>query len=188
MYAETAILGFVIYGGRVRLRRIERSDLPRFASWLNDPEVRDGLAAFYPMSLAQEEAWFESNLKLEPASQPFALEARVGGADFAHIGGLGFHQIDWRNRTGEVGIFIGEKALWGRGFGTEAMRALVAWGFQELNLHRVQLRVYEDNARAIRSYEKLGFKLEGRLRQDRFHQGRYFDTLMMGLLRGELAG
>lgn len=178
----------MILGERVRLRRIERSDLPRFIEWLNDPDVRESLANVYPFSLAQEELWFEGTLKLEPAAQPFAIEARGRSrkVEWTHIGGTGFHGVDWRNRSAEVGIFIGREGLWNSGYGTDALRALVRWGFLELNLNRIWLRVYEDNARAIRSYEKVGFRLEGRLRQDRFHAGRYFDTLIMGLLQGEL--
>lgn len=181
----------MLNGERVRLRRVERPDLPRFAEWLNDPEVREGLASIYPLSQAQEEEWYAASLRLEPACQPFAIDARVipepsAGPDvWTHIGGVGFHQIDWRNRVGEVGIVIGDKAFWGQGHGTDAMRALVRWGFLVLNLHRVFLKVYEDNARAIRSYEKVGFTQEGRLRKDRFHDGRYFDTFVMGLLREE---
>lgn len=180
----------MIYGERVRLRRIERDDLPRFAEWLNDPEVRDHLAMIHPMGLAQEEQWFEGTLKLEPACQPFSIDARPlpekreeESAPWDHIGVIGFHAVDWRNRSGEIGVFIGHSRFRGQGYGTDAVRTLARWGFQELNLNRIHLRVYEDNARAIRCYEKVGFAAEGRLRQDRFHKGRYYDTLVMGLLR-----
>jgi RimJ/RimL family protein N-acetyltransferase len=183
----------MIHGERVRLRRVDRSDLPRYVEWLNDPDVRDHLALVHPIGLAGEEQWFEATLHTEPACQPFAIDAR--GADlqpetaaepWVHIGSAGFHEVDWRNRAGELGLVIGRKDLWGRGYGTEAVRVLARWGFFELNLHRVQLKVYEDNARAIRAYEKAGFKVEGCLRQARFHEGGYHDTLVMGLLREEL--
>ncbi|HEY6548005.1 MAG TPA: GNAT family protein [Vicinamibacteria bacterium] len=177
----------MIPGQRVRLRRIERADLPRFVEWLNDPELRDHLAAIYPLSQAQEEQWFESMLRQEPTQQPFAIDARLKPKTEAWtlVGTISFHSVDWRHRTAELGLFIGPRELWGKGFGTDAMRALVAFAFQELNLHRVWLRVYEENTRARRSYEKVGFVVEGRLRQDRFHGGRYTDTLVMGLLREE---
>ncbi len=172
----------MIFGERVRLRRIERDDLPRFVQWLNDPEVRQHLAAFYPMSRVHEEAWFEDTLELEPALQPFAIDVRAADA-WIHVGGIGFHAVDWRSRWAEAGIVIGDKSLWGAGYGSDALRTLVAWAFRGLNLNRVWLRVYEDNARGIRCYEKVGFRHEGRLRQDRYHDGRYQDTLVMGLLR-----
>jgi len=177
----------VIPGDRVRLRRLERSDLPLFVEWLNDPELREHLAVAYPLSQAQEEQWFESALRMEPALQPFAIEARLKARDraFTLVGTVSFHAVDWRNRTAELGLFIGPKALWGKGYGTDALRALVAFAFGELNLNRLWLRVYEDNLRARRSYEKVGFAVEGRLRQDRFHGGSYHDTLVMGLLSSE---
>jgi len=183
----------VIHGERVRLRRVERSDLPRYVEWLNDPDVREHLALVHPIGLSGEEQWFEATLRTEPACQPFAVDVR--GSDlqpeavseaWVHIGSAGFHEVDWRNRAAELGLAVGRKDLWGRGFGTETVRVLARWGFQELNLNRVQLRVYEDNPRAIRAYEKAGFRLEGRMRQSRFHNGRYYDTLVMGLLRDEL--
>jgi len=183
----------MLYGERIRLRRIERADLPRFVEWLNDPEVRESLLQIYPLGLAEEERWFEAMLKEEPARQPYAIDASAQVQDTAtqawtHIGTTGFHHVDWRNRAAEVGIFIGVKSLWGTGCGTDALHTLLRWGFEELNLHRVCLRVFDDNPRAIRSYEKLGFRMEGRLRQDHFHRGRYSDTLVMGLLREELPG
>ena len=184
----------MIYGDRIRLRPVERDDLPEFVKWLNDPEVRDGLAAVFPLGLAEEEQWFEKNLEKEPALRAWAIDALPGPEDLAawpgswtHIGGAGFHQIDWRNHSGEIGIVIGSKENWNQGYGTETVKTLVRWGFYELNLNRIFMRVYEDNGRAIRCYEKVGFKPEGRLRQDRFHNGRYYDTLIMGLLRSEFA-
>jgi RimJ/RimL family protein N-acetyltransferase len=177
----------VILGEKTRLRRPERADLPRFAAWLNDPEVRRHLALVYPMSEVLEERWFEDQLKLEPALQAFVIEAaRIGGeADWNPVGVTAWHVIDWRNRTGELGIVIGEKSAWNAGIGTDAVRTLVRWGFRELNLNRAFLRVFEDNAAAIRCYEKVGFRHEGRLRQDRYQDGRYLDTLLMGVLRDE---
>ena len=177
----------MVPGEKVRLRRPERADLPRFSAWLNDPEVRRHLALVYPMSVAHEEQWFEEQLKAEPALQAFVIEGlRTGSqADWDAIGVIGFHAIDWRSRAGELGLFVGEKVLWNAGYGTDATRTLVVWAFRELNLNRVFLRVFEDNAPAIRCYEKIGFKHEGRLRQDRYQDGRYLDTLVMGLLRDE---
>jgi RimJ/RimL family protein N-acetyltransferase len=183
----------MIHGERVRLRRVERSDLSRYVEWLNDPDVREHLALVHPIGQAGEEQWFEATLRGEPACQPFAVDARAAnlppetaGEPWVHIGSAGFHEVDWRNRMAELGLVIGRKDLWGRGYGTEAVHVLARWGFLELNLHRVQLKVYEDNARAIRAYEKAGFKVEGCLRQSRFHGGRYHNTLLMGLLREEL--
>jgi RimJ/RimL family protein N-acetyltransferase len=182
----------MIQGDRVRLRRVERHDLPRFVSWLNDLDVRRQLALVYPVGMAQEEAWFEAQSRAEPPLQPFAIDVRSqepaeAGPDpaWTHVGGTGFHSVDWPSRSAELGIVIGSKQYWRQGYGTDATRTLVRWGFRELNLNRVWLRVFEDNAAGIRCYEKTGFRVEGRLRQDRFREGRYLDTLIMAVLRDE---
>jgi RimJ/RimL family protein N-acetyltransferase len=182
----------MLYGERVRLRRVEREDLPRFVAWLNDPEVRGHLALFHPLSLPLEEQWFAETLRAEPAAQPFSVEVRragaTGGDEWTHVGAAGFHAVDWRNRAAELGIVIGEKAFWGGGYGTDAVRTLARWGFDELNLNRIWLKVFDNNPRAVRSYEKVGFEVEGRLRQHEFRDGRYRDVLIMGLLRGGKRG
>jgi len=177
----------VILGQRVRLRPVEKDDLPRFVKWLADPELRNYLATQLPYSQVQEEKWFERNL-LAGNEQAWAIDAQP--ADMAvgpwlHIGSCGFHEISWRTRTGEVGIMIGARDYWGRGYGTDAMQTLVAWGFYTLNLNRVQLRVFDDNPRAIRCYEKVGFQTEGRLRQGDYANGAYRDVLLMGVLRDD---
>ncbi len=186
----------MIPGKRVRLRPIERSDLPRFVKWFADPEVRDGLSMYLPIGEAEEERWFEDYLSRPPAERGWAIDAQVAASGagllpsaaepgWVHIGSCGFGELDWRNRSAECGIVIGDKTQWGKGYGTDAMLTLLGLGFGELNLHRVMLRVYADNARAIRSYEKAGFKEEGRLRENGFHNGRYRDTILMAILRSE---
>ncbi len=109
----------MIFGEHVRLRPIERADLPRFVKWFADPEVRAGLALFLPISEAQEEDWFESNLRRAPGEGAWAIDAQVATASaglrpvtvetgWTHIGSCGFNEIDWRNRSAECGIVIGD--------------------------------------------------------------------------------
>jgi diamine N-acetyltransferase len=174
----------VIYGERIRLRGNERADLPTFVRWLNDPEVRQGISLFLPMSMAREELWFEDMLKLPIEQQGFAMEAKIDDK-WTLIGTIGFHEIDWISRKAEIGIMIGEKSLWNKGYGTEAMSLMLQHGFETLNLHRIYLKVFSNNPRAIRSYEKAGFTLEGKLREAHFVDGGYIDDLIMGVLRSE---
>jgi RimJ/RimL family protein N-acetyltransferase len=174
----------MLFSERLRLRAIEREDLPRFVTWFNDPEVTRGLLRFLPLSLIQEEKWFENQLQQPEETQPLAIEVRSQGA-WRHIGAIGFHQIDWRNRSGDIGIVIGEKSCWNQGYGTEATGLLIKHGFDTLNLHRISLRVFENNRRAIKCYEKLGFVVEGRLRHAMYREGRYLDEILMSILRPE---
>jgi len=171
----------MIYGKRIRLRAPERLDIPLFVKWLNDPEVRRGLARYLPISAAEEEKWFESMLGRPVVEQPLTIEVQPHDS-WQAIGNLAFFNIDWRVRSAEVGILIGEKEFWNQGYGTEAMRLFLKHGFETLNLNRIFLVVYENNPRAIRAYEKAGFVLEGRQRQAMYMEGEYIDVLMMSVL------
>ena len=174
----------MIYGERIRLRAPEREDLPRFVAWLNDPEVREHILLYQPMSLAEEEHWFEEMLKRPDEEHPMVIEIRQGDS-WKAVGNCGMLNLDWRNRSSELGIFIGDKSHWNQGYGSEVMQLLLAHGFNTLNLHRIYLRVNETNQRGIRAYEKAGFVHEGRWRQAQFQDGRYIDVLWMSVVRSE---
>ena len=176
----------MIYGEKTRLRPLERDDLPRFVAWFGDPEVRRHLAVWLPFSLAQEERWFEKHLEQVESQQTVVLAIETAAGE--HIGNIGLHKIDWKNRHAELGIVIGEKAYWGQGYGTDAIRTLLRLCIGEMNLHRVMLRVDADNAQAIRCYEKAGFRKEGTLRETVFREGKYIDQHVMGILQPEFKG
>ncbi len=175
----------MIYAERIRLRRDERTDIPRFVEWLNDPEVTRFLGLMHlPFSTVNEEQWFENMLKNRPEEQPFAIEIKDGDG-WRLVGNCGFFDIHWAARSAEVGLFIGDKSCWNKGYGTEVMRLLLSVGFGTLNLNRIFLHVDEGNKGGIRAYEKAGFVHEGRLRQGTFQGGEYQDVLLMSVLRSE---
>jgi len=174
----------VIIGEGIRLRAIEKSDLPNFTRWLNDPEVRCHLEINTPLSMGQEETWYKDVLTQPLAAQPLGIEIETDDG-WLLIGNIGFRNINHRNRSAEVGIFIGEKDYWNHGYGSAAMRLMLKHGFENFNYHRIYLNVLETNPRGIRSYQKVGFTEEGRLRDDCYLEGRYVDVLMMGILRNE---
>lgn len=174
----------MIFGNRIRLRAVEREDLPLFVKWLNDPEVIEGLLFLTPLSLEDEKHWFEKVADHSPAERPLVIEIR-DGETWRMIGNCEFHNISQINRSADVGIFIGDKTVWNAGYGTETMQLLLKYGFETLNLNRISLVVYDDNLRAMRAYEKAGFVLEGRLRQAKYKHGRYGDELIMSVLRSE---
>jgi len=173
----------MIVGEKVRLRPIKRDDLPRFVEWFGDPEVRRHLALYLPFSLAQEERWFE-NLQGRLERQEDVLLA-IETAEGVHIGNIGLHSINWKDRNAELGIAIGEKAYWDQGCGSDAIRTLLGLAFREVNLHRVFLRVDADNGRGIRCYEKAGFQREGTSRETVFKEGAYHDQYVMSVLQSE---
>jgi UDP-4-amino-4,6-dideoxy-N-acetyl-beta-L-altrosamine N-acetyltransferase len=170
-----------LIGENLYLRPLERTDAPRIMAWLNDPEVRRYLLGRWPINLPAEEAFLD---QLSKDQERLVLGMVLKGTEEL-IGVLGFHQIEWWTRQAAFGITLGAKEHWGQGYGTEATRLLVGHAFATMNLHRVWLHVYEFNARAIRTYEKVGFQREGVLRQDAFRDGRYWDTYVMAILRDE---
>jgi len=174
----------MIYGKDVRLRAIEPDDLPRFVTWFNDPDVRDGLSQFLPMSLVEEEKWFEDFISRDPLEKPFAIDVLEDEA-WVHVGSAGLFTFDHQARRAELGIAIGAKQYWDRGHGTNAVKLLLRHAFENLNLNRVSLVVFESNPRAIHVYKKVGFIEEGRMREFHFSGGKYCDTLIMSMLRRE---
>lgn len=177
----------ILIGKRIRLRAAEKTDLDAFLNWVNDPEVTENLMLVSPMSRVEEERWYENMLDRPPSEHVFVIEIEDDQqpGEWRAIGTCQFISIDWRNRSAEVGIIIGEKNFWSQGYGTESMRLLLAHGFNTLNLHRVWLQVYEKNHRGIRAYEKAGFIHEGKFREGHYQYGRYYDVHLMSVLKQE---
>lgn len=180
-----------LFGERIRLRAAEQTDISTFVRWVNDPEVTENLMLHFPISRSEEDNWYLDMLQKPAAEHVFVIEIKqeikVGETNetWKAIGNIQFHDISWRVRKTEIGIMIGEKDQWNKGFGTEAMKVMCKFGFETLNFNRIWLQVYEKNLRGIRSYEKAGFKKEGRFRQGHYQYGQYFDILIMSILRSE---
>jgi len=168
-------------GDRVGLRPPQRESIDSYLAWMSDLDILQFILRVRPMGRAEEEEWFV-NLSKRPDDVVFEIVSREGGVP---IGSCGLHRISASNRSAELGIVIGEKEYWNRGFGREAMNLLCGYGFGVLNLNRIGLSVYDYNARGIRCYERVGFRHEGRRRAARFWNGKYWDILEMGLLESE---
>lgn len=175
--------------GRVRLRPHVASDAADHVRWRNDAEVAFWATAsdvrFWPVAAAAVEHWFSTQLpEMNPAVDGvYAVELLDG----RHIGMVDYRDVNNVARSATVGITIGEKDLWGQGYGSEALRLLIRYLFDHLNLHRIQLDTWSGNERAMRSFARIGFREEGRLRDAVWGPGRYFDSVVMGLLRSEWA-
>ncbi len=170
-------------GKMVRLRALEPTDAERAFLWINDREVTQFLMARYPMSLAAERDWVANAAKpMEFSDARFAIEAK---ADGVHIGMCGLHRGRPEDRGAELGIMIGDKSYWNGGYGTDAMETLLRFAFEQMNLHKVALGVFDFNERAQAVYRKVGFVEEGRSREDVYEDGRYVDVIRMSVLRRE---
>jgi len=174
----------MLKGELVILRALEEEDAYELIKYVNDIEILQYLTLYRPLSL-QDELEFIRRVREEmKQNRSFSFAVVDKGANKL-IGTIGLHNVDWISRNAELGIVIWKKEYWGRGYGTDAMKLLLYYGFTFLNLHRIWLRVYSFNKRAIRAYEKIGFKMEGTLREHVFKNGRYLDIHIMGILKYE---
>jgi diamine N-acetyltransferase len=165
-------------GPRIALRALEVEDGETLRAWLNDPENHQHLALYRPLSAAAEREWLEG-LHKRPEDHVFGIALRETEA---LIGSCGLHRVTFPHRSAELGIQIGEP---GKGYGSEAIKLLLAYGFDTLGLHRIELRVYESNPRAIRCYERAGFRREGEKREARWWAGRWWSVLEYAILESE---
>lgn len=173
----------MLKGEKVFLRAIQREDLPRICAFNNDVdvEVAGGGDPPMPQSLARLQAEFDQKAARGGRDgAEFAIEA--GGA---LIGICGLHNISEIDRTAELGITIGDKDYWGKGYGRDTVRVLLDYAFRLRNFRKVFLRVWGNNERGIRSYRACGFVEEGRLRAHVWSAGQYVDLVFMGVLRDE---
>jgi RimJ/RimL family protein N-acetyltransferase len=166
----------------VRLRLVEEQDLPLLVSWRNTPTIWANFFNKFPLSTAGQRGWFASLV----ANQSKKLFIICAAEDDEPIGTIGLDNIDFANQSVEFGnILIGKQEYVGKGYATEATRLMLSYCFSRLNMNRVYLVVYADNARAINLYERCGFKVEGTLREAQFADGVFKDVLAMSILRRE---
>ncbi len=176
----------MLEGRRVRLRSFELADVEEIMKYWNNMELRRLLGSVDrgPAATNEEEEWIRNTWKRrqERTAFTFAVESI---AENKLIGGTGLFNIDWTSRSAETGISIYNPEYWGRGYGSESLNLILGFAFQDLNLNRVQLEVFDFNKRAQKCYLKVGFKEVGRRRKNRFVHGEYRDSILMDILREE---
>ena len=169
----------MIEGKRIRLRALEPEDMEAMWRWQNDWATQR-LGDDSP-DLALSRDTVQRTFGPDSGFITYIIETLDGHV----IGNCGYNEYSGRNRRCSVGIWIGEAEWRGRGYGTEAMRLLLDYLFQQMGLHRVALTVVADNAQAIASYQKCGFHEEGREREAVFKDGAWVDMLCMSVLEHE---
>lgn len=176
----------ILKGELVRLSAIDPEEMSgALARWRRDSEFNRllNMGVIHLDSAKAIRQWIEKDMENEGSREYFFAMRSL--ADDQLIGGLGLDVVAWAFRDAFVAIFIGEREYWGKGYGTDAMNVLLEYAFLELNLRRVSLGVFEYNPRAIRSYEKVGFRNEGRQRSFLNREGRRWSMFLMGILRNE---
>ena len=176
----------MLKGEKVTLRSLVRQDLPRLCEFNNDVEVElaGGGDPPIPQTLERLQAQFDQDIaKGGRDGSAFAIEA-----DGKFIGQCALFNFNETAQTCELGITIGDRAYWGRGFGREAINLLLDHGFRLRNFRKIYLTVNGNNERAYRSYRACGFVEEGRWRSHVWNNGQYVDLVCMGILRDEWLG
>lgn len=165
----------------VTLRPPRMSDAPNYCAWFANPEVTRFLERHEDPPTLREERKFLLEQPRIPNLAFWVITTPAG----EHIGSVSLMKIDREHGRAEYGIMIGDPRYWGQGYGTAAGRLVVRFGFRQLKLQRISLLVYAYNTRAYRSYRRLGFRREGRLRDHFYRDGVHHDAFVMGILRRE---
>ncbi|MEK7353262.1 MAG: GNAT family protein [Chloroflexota bacterium] len=186
----------MLRGKKVLLRPVRRADIQYFLKWFNDLEVTQYLNMSLPMTEMAEEKFIEElGTSRSQSTVMFVIEAIEGdsskpidSAQGKPIGNTGLSNISARDHHATFGIAIGDKDYWSKGCGTEAARLIINYGFEVLNLHRINSGAIAFNERSLRMHKSVGFKEEGRQREYIFKNGKFQDHVIFGMLREEWKG
>ena len=176
----------ILKGELVSLSAVDPEEFSKaFTHWRRDSEFMRLIDSSEAMLRSQKDSqkWIEKELEDQEVNQ-YLFTIRTLAEDKL-LGDIGLSVVTWMSREAFVGLGIGERDFWARGYGTDVMKVILRYAFTEINLRRVTLSVFEYNPRAVRSYEKAGFVHEGRMRQFLNREGKRWDMLFMSILRDE---
>ncbi|WHE08261.1 GNAT family protein [Thermoanaerobacterium thermosaccharolyticum] len=169
----------------IELVPFETRYIEKFVEFRNSEDSRNFTMPGIPYPVTEDSVSEWLSKKANPSeSGEFAI---IYNETNEYIGNVSYNNVDWKNRHCEIAIMIGEEKYRNRGLGTEALVTLLDFIFNELNLYRVELKVYDFNERAIRCYEKCGFKKEGLLREVVYKHGRYINEWVMSIVKDEFS-
>ncbi len=169
-----------LVGERIYLSPRTPEDVEKFTEWLNDFEITDYLGRSDALVTLEGERQY-----LQSDSNSQAKFAIITLDKDEIIGTISLEKINQTHRIATLGIFIGNKEYWSQAYGTEAIRLILDYGFNYMNLHSIKLNLMSFNERALKCYKKCGFKEAGRIRESRYINGKYYDTIYMDILSTE---
>jgi RimJ/RimL family protein N-acetyltransferase len=172
----------MLIGEKVYLTPIDAQNAETARAWVNDPAINTWmLSGHVPVSREQERAWY-AQVDASDADHVFEIRTRDGDR---YIGNCGLHKVNMLHRNGELGILIGELDAQGKGYGADAIIAVLGYAFHTLGLHTVQINYIDGNERSAHLYAKLGFTVTGRCREHLFLRGDFHDLVLMDMTREE---
>ena len=171
----------MVRGKKVYLSSLERENLEQLRQWRNLPELRKYFREYREITKENQSKWYENRVLNNNEQVDF--EIRDNETDKL-IGHCGLYYIEWLHSYAEFGIYIGDDDFRGGGYGSDALRTLVGYGFNDLNLNKIWCEVYDNND-ALEMYKHVGFVYEGKMRQNYFNEGRYWDSHILSMLKDE---
>jgi RimJ/RimL family protein N-acetyltransferase len=174
--------GGMIRGDKVYLTELDWANAETIRNWLNDPEVHEYLLVGHiPITLEDERRYFDTQAA-SADRYTFEVHAAVDGR---YLGNIGIKDVDLLHRRAELGLVIGSKEDWGKGYGADAIVTCLRFAFFTLGLHSVRIRAHEDHRRALDLYRRVGFAEVGRDREAVFQRGRFADYVVLDMLDRE---
>lgn len=182
----------MIEGEKVYLRAVERKNLETLRKWRNQEWLRKYFREYREITEHMQEKWYENIVAQNDKFVNFEILAKVAEYNGRKesdvlVGMCGLYYIDWKNKSAEFTIYIAKEYMRRKGFGSDALKTLLKYGFDEMNLNRIWCEVF-DNNEAIKIYSKLGFVKEGYLRQTNFSDGCYCNSYIMGMIKQDYLG
>lgn len=171
----------MIKGNKIILTKVERENLEQLKQWRNTPELKKYFREHRELNSDNQTKWFESSVLNNPHQYNFEIRDKKSNTLIGHCG---LYYISWVCRTGEFGIYIGDKNYRNGGYGSDALRTLIKYGFEDLNLNRIWCEVYDNNA-ALEIYKHIGFVYEGKMRENYYNEGKYWDSHILGMLKSD---
>ena len=171
----------MISGKKIYLVPVERENIEQLRVWRNKPELRKYFREYKEISKDVQIKWYENRVLGDLKQVNFEIHD-INSKKI--IGHCGLYYIDWIHRHAEFGIYIGDDKFRSGGFGSDALRTLICYGFNDLNLNKIWCEVYDNND-ALDAYKHIGFAHEGKMRQHYFNEGRYWDSHILSMLKGE---
>jgi diamine N-acetyltransferase len=172
----------MIRGEKVYLTELDWANAETIRGWLNDPEIHEFLLVGHTPITPEEERRFYETQAASPDRRAFEIHATEDGR---YLGNIGLHDIHPIHRRAELGVVIGRKEDWGKGFGADAIATCLRYAFDTLGLHTVKIRARADHSRALELYRRVGFVEVGREREAVFQRGRFTDYVVLDMLDSE---
>lgn len=171
----------LIAGNRIYLRRIKISDVKRnYCAWMNDPEVVRYTESRFKKWQIQALKNYVRAISRNPGSVMLAMILKDKDT---HIGNIKIGPIDYKHKFADIGIIIGEKSLWGKGFAVEALKLAIKYAFNRLKIHKLTAGIYANNTGSLRAFKKAGFITEGLLKKQYVYKASYVDAVLLGIRR-----